>query len=871
MVQKNYIINLIILMSVFVLGFFSLMGIHLFFENIQNKFDEKIHNEEIRYRIGERIIRHINAVETHYYKMATLGEQIGIERIRKDILNETNIIRQLLDVLEKGGTAELKTELNLAESHVETEMITYRKMSYERLTIELIDLAPKLTALEHKVDELAQFILQRQLHENSHQAEQEIIIFLKQLPTHFIRMKENAARLLYESRKEMHLVEIQSGKEKAFYDLLQYLVAFGVIGLIVILGTLVARGILRTNKELVQSNQNAKELAIKAQTADRAKSQFLANMSHEIRTPLNGIIGFSHILTQSAITAQNREYARIIYENSHGLLDIINDILDISKIEQGNIDIVQEPFSPTDVLEKVVELFAIKAKEKSIRFHFYASPTIPEFVIGDAVRLRQVLSNLLGNAIKFTPQNGRVRFEVRQLEIDMHYVLLRFAIEDSGVGIPKQQQKKIFEPFVQADDGIERKFGGTGLGLSISSDIIKKMGSSIGLESEVGVGSKFYFDMRLPIGACFIPSEKRESTHIFAILGQPTEFPEHLEVLQVYLYKWGKLQAWNPKKRVDALFCYIMTPDIEEKIVLYKKAFPHVLIIALRDDCIGTLPFSLEPIVDQLLECPLYGSKIFNAIVSLFKDKVSETIPQTEIIAIGGKILVAEDNPTNRQLMQIYLEKLGVSFTMVENGEEALMLYCKENFDLVLMDINMPVMDGIAATKAILENEQTFARNHTPIIALTANTLKGDKERYVTMGMDGHLSKPIVFEDLRNLLEKYITTELMDKDEPLGLQTELKENIDKVAIATKMGLDIVTLEMILDNFFLTLEDDLAKLENACSTGNSEEIFKAAHYLKGACANLFLDEAVSLLEYIEKNHTEYEANMSSLRKYFKSYM
>jgi len=553
-------------------------------------------------------------------------------------------------------------------------------------------------------------------------------------------------------------------------------------------------------------------------------------------------------------------------------MSIINDILDISKIEQGNIDITQEPFAPTEMFEKVVELFAIKAKEKSIRFYFYASPTIPELLIGDSVRLRQVLSNLLGNAIKFTPKEGKVRFEVRQLESDMHGVSLRFSIEDSGVGIAKEQQKKVFEPFMQADNGIERKFGGTGLGLSISSDIVTKMGSSIQLESEVGKGSKFYFDMYLPIGACFISdTNEEESTTRFAIIGKPLEFPELLEVFQVYLHKWGKLQAWNPNVMVDALFCYITTPDIEEKIILYKKIFPQTIIIALRDDCLGELPLSLESVVDQLLECPLYGSKIFNAIVSLFKDKVQETIPREEIVAIGGKILVAEDNPTNRQLMQVYLAKLGVSCVMAENGEEALTFYRKENFDVVLMDINMPIMDGITATKAILDNEQIFEKAHTPIVALTANTLKGDKERYLQMGMDEHLSKPIVFEELRSLLERHITIKTIS---PVVIQANalpLQGNIDKEKIAQKMGLDAITLEMILDNFFLTLEDDLVKLENACHTKNAEEIFKAAHYLKGACANLFLQEAVSMLESIEENSSSYESKIASLRDYFKPYM
>ena len=862
MVHRHYIVNLAILIGVFVLGYFSLMGIHLFFETIKEKFDKAIHNEQARYRIGERIIAHIGSVESHYYKMATLGAQTGIERIRKDIFNETQAIRQLLDILEHGGTVDMEVGLNLPDIEVTKEVITYVRPPDKRSSIEFIDLSPKLASLEAKIDELAHFVIKRESQDNAEQTEQEIVIFLKQLPTHFIRMKENAARLLYESRQEMLHVKRQSEMEKAFYEKVQYAVASSVILLIIILGTLLARGILKTNRELLKSNKNAKALAFKAQMADRAKSQFLANMSHEIRTPLNGIIGFANILMQSALTVQNREYARIIYENSHALLDIINDILDFSKVEQGSVEILQEPFATESLLERVVELFAIKAKEKSIRFYFYASPTIPELLIGDIVRLRQVLSNLLGNAIKFTPNGGKVYFEVRQLSINEESVTLRFSIEDSGIGISQEQKEKIFEPFVQADEGISRRFGGTGLGLSISSDIIEKMGSRIELESDVGKGSKFYFDLCLPIGGCSVASYEKKSNRRFAILGTPSEFPELLEVLQVYLTKWGELQAWSPDVQFDALFCYITTLGIEEKMVAYKKQFPETLIIALRDDCLLELPSSFKPMVDHFIECPLYGSKIFNTIASLFKKEGEESVSHEKSVSLGYKILVAEDNPTNRQLMEIYLDKLGVMYTMVENGERAVEAYKSEKFDAILMDINMPVMDGLAATEAILRQEKEEQRAHIPIIALTANTLKGDKERYEQMGMDGYLSKPVDFKELKLYFENLLNVEHegVIVSEPLSIPT-------KESIALKMGLDILTVEMILDNFFLTLEDDLQKLEIAHKNQDEQTVKTMAHYLKGASANLFLEKAVELLESIESQPLGSQEAVQKLRNYF----
>ena len=853
MVHKNYIVNLGVLIAVFVVGFFSLMGLHLYFDEfIEEKFDATIRNEQVRYRIGEHIIAHISAVESHYYKLATLGAQTGIERIRKDIFKETKAIRALLNVLQNGGSVEVQVGLNLPDIDAIKEVLTYQRADDKSLSMEFIDLIPKITSLETKVDELARFIEERESKSHTEKTEQEIVIFLKQLPTHFIRMKENAGRLLYESREEMLDVKHASEKEQRYYMILQYVIALLVMGLIVVLGAFLARGILRTNKNLLQSNEKAKALAIKAQMADHAKSQFLANMSHEIRTPLNGIIGFSNILTQSAITPQNREYARIIYENSHSLLDIINDILDLSKIEQGTIELVQEPFEPMDTIERIVELFAVKAKEKSIRFYFYASPTIPELLVGDAVRLRQVISNLLGNAIKFTPNEGKVNFEVRQRDITDESVTLRFSVQDSGIGIAKEQQKKVFEPFMQADEGISRKFGGTGLGLSISWDIVQKMGSHIELQSEVGQGSTFFFDVTLPIGECILHPSPKKFSHRFAIIGKPYEMPELLEVLQVYLHKWGHLQAWNPKSEVDALFCYTHTPGLEEILQAYKRRFPQTLVIGLSDDCLGQMPLCLEPWLDYFLECPLYGSKIFNAIVSLFKNEVLALDHEPEMEALHKHVLVAEDNPTNRHLMQVYLTKLGVTCTMAENGQEAVEYYQKEAFDAVLMDINMPIMDGIAATQAIVAYREQNSGTHVPIVALTANTLKGDKERYVAMGMDGHLSKPIDFNALKTFLEKLSTTQhepTMPKSEP-PLEEKMASRLDFDSIGQKMGLDAMTVEMIFNNFFLTLEDDLEDLEKACVSKDPEAITQKAHYLKGACANLFLEDVAELLSALE---------------------
>lgn len=379
----------------------------------------------------------------------------------------------------------------------------------------------------------------------------------------------------------------------------------------------------------------------RAEKAERAKSQFLANMSHEIRTPLNGIIGFADILSSSNLPPKEHEYAQIIATSAKSLLAIINDILDFSKIESGSYEIVPEAGSLIELCNSCVVLFSAKAEQKGVSLQKELDINLPEPLLFDGTRLQQVLSNLISNAIKFTPSGGEVKLRLTKLDQKDSNVKVLLEVIDSGIGIPKEKQKSIFEPFVQADGGVAKKYGGTGLGLAISSKIIELMGSQIKLESSEGKGSRFFFELTLEIASKKI------------------------------------------KKNEDA----------------FKK--------------VQDINFS------------------------------------------GAKLLVAEDNPVNRKLMDVMLKKVGIEPIFAVNGVEAVDKFIKDSFDLILMDVNMPEMDGISATQEIREIEKQTNRK-TIIIALTANAIEGDRERFLEAGMDDYLSKPIDFNGLVEMLKKYL-------------------------------------------------------------------------------------------------------------------
>ncbi|WP_419765189.1 MAG: ATP-binding protein [Arcobacter sp.] len=616
--------------------------------------------------------------------------------------------------------------------------------------------------------------------------------------------------------------------------------------------------------------EHAREKAVVAQ---KAKSIFLANMSHEIRTPLNAIIGFSDILALSKLEPEQKEYANIVSKSALSLLDIVDDVLDLSKIESGKLEINKDTFPVNTLMDHIIELFSIKAKEKKIRFIYDADPEVPYSIYTDSTRLRQVLSNLLSNAIKFTPEYGYVIYSMKLIEKNKNKATIEFRVQDSGIGISKEQQAVIFEPFLQADTGISRNYGGTGLGLSICKEIIQLLDSKIKVQSQMNKGSTFYFTLEVDIKQ----GENEVShhyEHLNFAMSDIKDDKEHLKInIQNYLEKIGSVYEFSKvgsNENFDYLFCF-EDDSLLENIQKFKVLNPNAKIVYVGNK--KTISnFEIKDFIHHYLDLPIYGSKVFNIISDstiIEEEKQIDTIKTSDKVNTSKKhLLVAEDNPNNQKLIEILIHKLDMKCTIANNGQEAVNEYSNNKYDLILMDINMPILDGVSATKKILKMQKENNSYKVPIIALTANTIEGDKEKYIFAGMDDYLAKPIIFDKFKAMIEHYTKEDFVD-DKLNSIKEEDSPLFSIQNTMNQLNLDEETSLMLLENFFLTINDDILILEEKIKNNLHNEVYQQAHYIKGSCLNLALNELASILEKIEQKAQTKEDTFEESEKLIKT--